>query len=154
MQFSKILSAAAVAVPFVSAAAVELAQRNEDSISYADAYLNIELAIKDYGCGTATNNFFKDYTKFVDVLADYTSIIATPDAANDKGQCGQCVAVSYTNAAGKKRTVYAVTVDSTAGFYNLDKAGFAGLDGYGSFAAGTLKGDAVPVDIKHCRRAN
>lgn len=93
------------------------------------------------------------YTKFVDVLADYTALIATPWAATDKNACGQCVAVTYTNTAGTKRTVYAVTVDSTGGYFNLDKAGFAGLDGYGSFAAGTLVGSAVTVPIEKCKRA-
>lgn len=93
------------------------------------------------------------YPKFVDVLADYYSIIATPWAANDKNACGQCVEITYTNANGIKRKVYGITVDSTGGYFNLDKAGFAGLNGYGSFAGGTLHGSAKAVDIAKCQRA-
>lgn len=93
------------------------------------------------------------YTRFVDVLADYTSLIATPWAADDKSACGQCVEVSYTNANGTTRKVYGLTVDATGGYFNFDKAGFAGLDGYGSFAAGTLRGSANTVDISKCLRA-
>lgn len=92
------------------------------------------------------------YTKFVDVLADYTGLLATPWAGVDKSACGQCVAVTYTNESGETRTVYAVTVDATGGYFNLDKASFAGLDGYGSFAAGTLVGSALTVPIEKCKR--
>lgn len=87
------------------------------------------------------------------MLADYYSVIATPWAAQDKNACGQCVALTYTNEEGEKRKVYAVTVDATGGYFNVDKAGFAGLGGYGSFAAGTLSGEAETVDIKKCKRA-
>lgn len=87
------------------------------------------------------------------MLADYYSIIATPFAADDKSACGQCIEVTYTNADGEKRKVYGVTVDSTEGYFNFDQAGFAGLDGYGSFAAGTLQGQAKTVDIAKCARA-
>lgn len=78
-------------------------------------------------------------------------MIATPWAGVDKSACGQCVAVSYTDA-GYTRTVYAVTVDATGGYFNLDKAGFAGLGGYDAFAAGTLTGSAVTVPIEKCMR--
>lgn len=61
--------------------------------------------------------------------------------------------VTYTNAAGEKRKVYGVTVDSTGGYFNFDQAGFAGLDGRGSFDAGTLQATAKTVDLEKCRRA-
>lgn len=93
------------------------------------------------------------YEYFVDVLKDYYSIIATPWAADDKNACGQCVEVTYTNAAGEKRKVYGVTVDSTGGYFNLDQAGFAGLDGRAAFDAGTLQTTTKTVDLQKCRRA-
>lgn len=63
------------------------------------------------------------------------------------------MAITYTNAAGIERTINALTVDSTEGYFNLDKAGFAGLDGYGSFAAGTLIASAETVPIEDCVRS-
>lgn len=101
----------------------------------------------------SANIHYSQYTKFVDVLADFTALVATPWAAADKGACGQCVAVSYTTDSGLERTVYAMTVDATGGYFNLDKSGFAGLAGYDSFAAGTLVGGAVTVGIEKCLRA-
>lgn len=79
-------------------------------------------------------------------------MVATPWAAVDKSACGQCVAVSYTEE-GFTRMVYAVTVDATGGYFNLDKSGFAGLGGYDAFAAGTLIGSAATVPLENCRRA-
>ncbi|KAJ4393848.1 hypothetical protein N0V93_003063 [Gnomoniopsis smithogilvyi] len=155
MQFGKYFSLAALAAPLATAAAVDMSPRDEGlSISWATAYLNETLNIADYGCGTAVKGTaLQDYTKFVDVLGKYTALIATPWAAADKSACGQCVAVSYTTTSGLKRTVYAVTVDATGGYFNLDKAGFAGLDGYDGFAAGTLVGSAVTVPLEKCLRA-
>lgn len=75
MQFTQLLSLAAVAAPLVSAAAVVVAPRDDNlsstysytfpmtyqddlwnsqilPVSYADAYLNETLSIADFGCGT------------------------------------------------------------------------------------------------------
>ncbi|POS76763.1 hypothetical protein DHEL01_v204853 [Diaporthe helianthi] len=151
----------ALGAPLVSAATlprevveVESRQTTTVPVSYATAYLDINLKIADFGCGTAPNSsIVKNYEYFVDVLEDYYSVIATPLAATDKGACGSCVEVTYTNPAGEKRKVYGVTVDSTGGFYNFDQVGFAGLDGRGSFNAGTLQATAKTVGLEKCRRA-
>ncbi|KKY38389.1 putative allergenic cerato-platanin asp f13 [Diaporthe ampelina] len=160
MQSALLTTVLALAAPLVSAATlprdvVEVEARDTTvPVSYATAYLDISLKIADFGCSAAPNgSIVKEYEYFVDVLEDYYSIIATPWAADNKTACGQCVEVTYTNAAGEKRKVYGVTVDSTGGYFNFDQAGFAGLDGRASFDAGTLQATATTVDLQKCRRA-
>ncbi|CAG8961350.1 hypothetical protein HYFRA_00013811 [Hymenoscyphus fraxineus] len=159
MFFQRIAATGVIAASVVLAASLPnaLVPRAELPASYAEPYLNISLKIADYGCAPLpadhpfnTNN----YTYFIDVLSDYYSVIATPlVTAEDKTACGSCVQVTYVTDAGEKNRVYGVTVDGTGGYYNFDKAGFAGLGGRESFNKGTLNVTAETVDIKKCERA-